>query len=84
MEIGQDYEHIKKVYSINVLYFDLGNGEDYVYHGTTTFRGMTKPDSILEFKQREEEFVKESAPYVASPENPRHDEARQHPGVQAA
>ena len=69
LEIGQDYEHIKKVYSINVLYFDLGNGEDYVYHGTTTFRGMTKPDSILEFKQREEEFVKESAPYVASPEN---------------
>ena len=69
LEIGQDYEHIKKVYSINVLYFDLGNGEDYVYHGTTTFRGMTKPDSILEFKQREEEFVKESAPCVASPEN---------------
>ena len=28
---GQPYEDIKKVISITVAYFDLGQGEDYVY-----------------------------------------------------
>ena len=68
LKIAQDYDNIKKVYSISVLYFDLGSGEDYIYHGVTTFKGMTKPDSILQFNQREENFVKESAPWVVSPE----------------
>ena len=31
------YENIVKVISINILYFDLGHGEDYVYHGKTQF-----------------------------------------------
>ena len=68
LEIGQDYENIKKVYSISVLYFDLGSGEDYVYHGVTSFTGMTKPDSVLQFTPKEENFVKSSTPLVVSPE----------------
>ena len=68
LEIGQDYEDIKKVYSINVLYFDLGDGEDYVYHGTTTFRGMTIPDSVLKFNRRESEIVSAGASVVSPKE----------------
>ena len=68
LEIGQNYEEIHKVYSINVLYFDLGNGDDYVYHGVTKFRGMTKPDSFLEFNPREERFVRNAAPRIVAPE----------------
>ena len=68
LKIAQDYDNIKKVYSISVFYFDLGSGEDYIYHGVTSFKGLTKPDSILQFSQREESFVKGSAPYVVSPE----------------
>ena len=68
LEIGQDYENIRKVYSVNVLYFDLGSGEDYVYHGVTQFRGMTKPDSFLEFNPREERFVRDAAPRIVAPE----------------
>ncbi|MBQ0120996.1 MAG: Rpn family recombination-promoting nuclease/putative transposase [Bacteroidales bacterium] len=37
---GQGYENIRKIYSINIVYFKLGNGTDYVYHGKTEFRGM--------------------------------------------
>lgn len=37
---GQGYENVRKVYSVNIVYFNLGNGTDYVYHGTTEFRGM--------------------------------------------
>lgn len=34
------YKQVKKVYSVNVIYFDLGFGDDYVYIGQTNFVGM--------------------------------------------
>ena len=37
---GQGYENIRKIYSINIVYFNLGNGTDIVYHGKTEFRGI--------------------------------------------
>ncbi len=37
---GEEYGKVIKVYSINIVYFRLGDGEDYVYHGTTEFRGI--------------------------------------------
>ena len=33
IELGQSYEMVKKVYSISILYFDMGQGSDYLYHG---------------------------------------------------
>ena len=68
LEIGQDYEQIKKVYSINVLYFDLGSGDDYVYHGKTVFTGMNHPESVLQFSSREEQIVQDGRPAVVSPD----------------
>lgn len=37
---GQGYDNIRKVYSINIVYFNLGQGKDIVYHGKTEFRGI--------------------------------------------
>lgn len=37
---GQGYDKIRKIYSINIVYFALGVGEDFVYHGKTEFRGI--------------------------------------------
>ena len=34
------YGKVRKVYSINIVYFDLGTGDDYVYHGVSNFRGL--------------------------------------------
>ena len=65
LQIGQDYDQIHKVYSISVLYFDLGSGDDYIYHGTTTFHGMTRPDSVLQFNSREAEIVSDGASVVS-------------------
>ncbi|GJM62602.1 PD-(D/E)XK nuclease family transposase [Persicobacter diffluens] len=45
--VGEPYQNIKKVYSINIVYFDLGQGEDYVYHGKTDFIGIHKSDKLL-------------------------------------
>ena len=50
----QAYENVKKVYSVTVAYFDLGQGLDYVYHGTTTFKGIHRGDILhLSTLQRE-------------------------------
>ena len=37
INLGDDYEKVRKLYSINIVYFDLGQGKDYVYHGKTIF-----------------------------------------------
>lgn len=37
---GEGYENVRKVYSVNIVYFDLGKGTDIVYHGKTEFRGI--------------------------------------------
>lgn len=37
---GDGYEKIRKIYSVNIVYFALGCGTDFVYHGKTEFRGI--------------------------------------------
>jgi len=68
--IGKGYEAIKKVYSINVLYFNLGEGSDYAYHGRTLFTGMNDPDSVLRFtNKREEKYMAETTSRIVPPED---------------
>ena len=43
---GDEYAKIKKVISITIAYFDLGQGKDYVYHGVTQFKGIHKGDTL--------------------------------------
>ena len=40
------YAAVVKVISINILYFDLGQGDDYIYHGTTHFHGLHQHDEL--------------------------------------
>lgn len=47
---GEEYYTVKKVYSINIVYFDLGQGGDYVYHGSTSFKGLHN-DEILQLDE---------------------------------
>jgi predicted transposase/invertase (TIGR01784 family) len=37
---GAAYSEVSKVISINILYFDFGKGDDYIYHGSTRFIGL--------------------------------------------
>jgi predicted transposase/invertase (TIGR01784 family) len=46
MDKGMEYRRIKKIISVNIVYFDLGHGKDYIYHGTTSFVGMYKKDIL--------------------------------------
>ena len=43
---GDGYEHVRKVYSVNIVYFSLGHGKDFVYHGKTEFRGIHEGDLL--------------------------------------
>ena len=53
--IGKPYEDVRKVYSINIVYFELGQGKDYVYHGKTTFIGEHEPHDTLKLSVRQNE-----------------------------
>jgi predicted transposase/invertase (TIGR01784 family) len=44
--LSEPYQNIKKVYSINIVYFDLGQGSDYVYRGKTEFTGLHTGDVL--------------------------------------
>ena len=50
---GEQYGVIRKVYSINIIYFGIGIGMDYVYHGKTVFRGIHHND-ILQLTARQQ------------------------------
>lgn len=50
---GTDYAQIKKIISVNIVYFDLGQGEDYIYHGTTKFEGIHKHDVLKLTREQE-------------------------------
>ena len=50
---GMDYAEIKKIISVNIVYFDLGQGNDYVYHGTTEFEGIHNHDILKLSKDQE-------------------------------
>lgn len=46
MTSGADYQEVKKVISVNIVYFDLGQGEDYIYKGITEFTGIHNNDLL--------------------------------------
>ncbi len=58
---GQEYGIIRKVYSVNIVYFELGQGKDYVYHGYTTFRGIHYNDILQLSVRQREQFVRHEA-----------------------
>ncbi len=46
LSLGQPYTEVKKIISINIVYFDLGQGLDYIYKGCTTFKGLHNKDTL--------------------------------------
>ncbi|MFZ4115467.1 MAG: Rpn family recombination-promoting nuclease/putative transposase [Chthoniobacterales bacterium] len=61
---GEPYGNLPRVISVNIVYFDLGHGEDYIYHGTTDFRGVHKKDR-LELSEKEKEHYPTSVNEVS-------------------
>ncbi len=64
---GERYSKIPKVISINILYFDLGEGIDYIYKGTTKFIGLHQKDQ-LKLTAAQKEIFNHEAPDGIFPE----------------
>ena len=65
--LGEQYGAVKKVYSISIVYFDLGQGADYLYHGTNTFVGVHTKDT-LRVSTKEKDAIKMKTPEEVFPE----------------
>ncbi len=63
--IGQAYRDIPKVISIHILYFNLGQGTDYVYSGTTELRGVHTDEPLLV----SERFTKPDGTHLYKPKD---------------
>ena len=60
LALGQPYAEIKKIISINIVYFDLGQGKDYVYKGTTNFQGLHHKDILQLSTKQKDTFAKQN------------------------
>lgn len=59
LKLGQKYSEIKKVISINIVYFDLGQGQDYIYRGKTDFKGLHQNDILGLSEKQKQTFLKQ-------------------------
>lgn len=60
LSLGQPYAEIKKIISINIIYFDLGQGQDYVYRGETIFKGLHQNDTLALSDKQKNAFLKKN------------------------
>lgn len=67
LEVGEGYGSIKKVIAVSIVYFELGQGDDYIYVGQTRFRGM-HTHSELQLTDEQRQFLGKSAVHEAYPE----------------
>lgn len=67
IELGRIYSEVKKVYSISILYFDIGQGNDYLYHGQSTFVGVHTGDH-LQVTSKEKGAIMHKLPAEIFPE----------------
>lgn len=65
---GDRYEKLRKVYSINIVYFSLGQGDDYAYHGKTQFVSMHNPNDILKLSPSQKKAFNCDTPSDIFPE----------------
>jgi len=54
---SESYSQVSKIISISILYFDFGNGDDYIYKGTTNFIGLHNK-SLLQLNEKQKELYK--------------------------
>lgn len=56
---GEPYGTIKKIYSVNIVYFGLGQGKDYVYEYKGEFVGLHENDILLPTVLQKQGFMVE-------------------------
>lgn len=67
ISLGNNYSEVKKIYSISILYFDIGKGSDYLYHGQNHFVGVHTGDR-LEVTTKQKDAIIRKLPAEIFPE----------------
>ena len=57
MKEGEAFSQVSKVISISILYFDFGDGDDYIYKGVTNFIGLHNK-TLLQLNEKQKELYK--------------------------
>jgi len=57
MAQGKAYAEVSKVISISILYFVFGEGDDYIYHGTTRFIGLHNKTELKLTKEQKKLYT---------------------------
>ena len=60
VNLNDTCKEVKKVYSISILYFDLGKGSDYVYVGQNNFVGLHTKDNLIISTREKDTIVSKS------------------------
>lgn len=68
MKEGMPYNKVRKVYSINIVYFSLGQGNDYAYKGTTQFVSMHDNKEVLRLSEAQQNVFNCKTPADIFPE----------------
>ena len=67
ISLGERYHEVKKIYSISILYFDIGKGDDYLYHGQNHFVGVHTGD-LLQVSTKQKNALVHKLPAEVFPE----------------
>ncbi len=61
MDEGKPYSFVKKIITISIVYFNFGQGKDYIYKGETKFFGMNYNDTFELSDEQKAMFIKKDA-----------------------
>jgi len=56
---GDNYDKINKIYSVSIVYFELGQGNDYIYFSDMEFRGKHTGDILKLTSTQKERYKRE-------------------------
>ncbi len=57
---GMPYSYVKKVITVSIIYFNFGQGKDYLYKGQTIFEGINEHDIFQLSDEQKALFTKKS------------------------
>ena len=60
MQEGMPYSYVKKVITVSIIYFNFGQGKDYLYRGQTSFVGMNENDIFQLSDEQKAMFTKKN------------------------
>ena len=55
---GDPCSEVRKIYSVNIVYFTLGMGDDYIYHGINHFRGLHTNNELMLTPTQQKAYMK--------------------------